>query len=299
MTLATSWSAPRVGPKTATALIMTAAVCFGSVPLFARTLTEAGVSSPAIAFYRFVFSLAIVCPFFPRSREKRRAALMATAAGLGVGLGWIGYLESLKVAPVAAAGVIYMSYPMFTVLFGWLLLGQRPSRRAGVASAMVLAAAALALSPGAVPVEAIPVLLTAFAAPVAFAVSIVVTIGMSNRLAPLERMSCILLGAVLGLAPLIAVTDGIDALVPATPAAWPLVAGLALITATIPQSVYSFAAPRVGPARTAMAGSFELPTMFAVGWLAFGETASAIDIVSASLVIGAIALTPVAMPRAR
>jgi drug/metabolite transporter (DMT)-like permease len=51
-------------------------------------------------------------------------------------------------------------------------------------------------------------------------------------------------------------------------------------------------APRIGPARAAAAGAFELPTMLAIGWLAFAEPLGAVELTAAALVIGAILLTP-------
>ena len=32
---------------------------------------------------------------------------------LVLGIGWISYIEALKVVPVSTAGVIYMTYPIF------------------------------------------------------------------------------------------------------------------------------------------------------------------------------------------
>jgi len=48
----------------------------------------------------------------------------------------------------------------------------------------------------------------------------------------------------------------------------------------------------VGTARTAIAGSIELPVMFLVGWAAFGEVLNVAQLVACALVITAIVLTP-------
>jgi drug/metabolite transporter (DMT)-like permease len=47
--------------------------------------------------------------------------------------------------------------------------------------------------------------------------------------------------------------------------------GLALGTAFVPQLVYTSFAQRIGAARSAVAGSIELPTLFLIGWFAPGE----------------------------
>ena len=41
-----------------------------------------------------------------------------------------------------------------------------------------------------------------------------------------------------------------------------------------------------------MTGSVELPTMFVIGWLAFGETLGSAQLVAGALVLLAIALAP-------
>jgi drug/metabolite transporter (DMT)-like permease len=71
-----------------------------------------------------------------------------------------------------------------------------------------------------------------------------------------------------------------------------LAIGIGLGTALIPQLVYTVCSPRVGTARTAMAGSIELPVMFLIGWLAYGEALHPAQAAACALVLGAIALTP-------
>ena len=66
----------------------------------------------------------------------------------------------------------------------------------------------------------------------------------------------------------------------------------AFFTALIPQYLYSTLASIIGPARLAMAGSFELPTMFLIGFMVFGESIGIIQILSAVLVMTAILITP-------
>jgi len=50
--------------------------------------------------------------------------------------------------------------------------------------------------------------------------------------------------------------------------------------------------PMIGTARTAMAGSIELPVMFAVGWYFFGEALHLSQAVALGLVLAAILMTP-------
>ena len=283
-------------PALATVVVALTAMLFGLVPLFARHLQAEGIGSAAIALYRYAFTAALLIPFLPLSRTKRGEALLLGGAGVGMGLGWVGYLEAIEVAPLAAAGVIYMSYPLFCVAFGWLLLGQRPTARAVGAGALILAAAALLLDPGALGPGAALALLWSVPAPAGFGLIVVVLCAMTPSLTVMEKMAAGMMGATLGLAPL-ALAPEAGALLPVTAKGWALVAGMGLATAFLPQMLYTIAAPHVGAARASAAGSFELPTMLAIGWLAFGETLGARDLTASALVLLAIALSPAIRPQ--
>ena len=277
-------------PRAATALVVAASVCFGLVPLFARLLLESGLSAEAIAFYRFAFSALIVLPFMGRVLRRPAQAALVFGAGLVMGLGWMIWVQALDVVPIASAGVVYMSYPMFTIVLARVLVGQAISGRAAGAAILVLTAA-LALAPSAFATGHSLDLLRCLPAPIAFAFIIVVLSSMARDLGTLERMGCGMLGAVVGLLPVVLSRD-IEAVVPATGEAWMLILAMGAITAALPQMIYTFATAVVGPSRSAAAGSIELPTMMAIGWLAFGEAVGWPESLAAALVIAAIAIAP-------
>jgi drug/metabolite transporter (DMT)-like permease len=278
----------------ATVLVVLAAIGFGTVPFFAKGLSDAGLPAHAIALSRYALTAMVLLPFLRFRHGLWRATLWGMAAGVGLGLGWIGYVRALEYAPVSTVGVVYMTYPIFTLAIAWAFFGESPGRRASIAAIMILAAAALAMSPAAISREQIPALVLSLAAPLAFGVAINLLTRKLIVLRPLSRMACVTLGSVLGLLPMFAGSDVVGA-AQTIFAEWWLVAGLALATALIPQLIYTVNAPVIGSARTAMAGSIELPTMFAVGWLAFAEPIGAIQMIAGAIVVGAIALTP---PRA-
>jgi drug/metabolite transporter (DMT)-like permease len=275
-----------------TLVIVLAAVGFGLVPLFAKHLQALGISSPAIALYRFVFSALATLPFLPRKSGKLREALGVTGAGMCVGLGWIGYLEAVERTTVAAAGVVYMSYPIFALAFAWLFAGRRPGGRGVAAGLLVLSAAAILVDPDQLSASAARALVWSLPAPASFGLVVVVLSCLVTRLDSLERLACVMLGASLGLAPLAAIGAGAGAALPASTVGWALVLGLAATTALIPQLLYVLACRHVGPARTAAAGAFELPTMFAVGWLAFGQALTPAELAAGGLILAATLVAP-------
>ncbi len=286
---------PARGVIVATLLVAVASVCFGLVPLFARALMADGVASEAIGLYRYLLSALVMLPFLPRQREKWRQAALLAGVAAAMGIAWLAYLHAIRNAPVASAGVIYMSYPLFAMLFARLLLGQAFTRRGLLAAALVLAAALIALAPGALPSGAFLPLLLSLPAPIFFALAIVVLTGMVAKLSVAERMASAMLGAAIGLAPLTLAAD-LSAILPASGGGWLAALGLAALTATLPQLLYSYAAPIAGTGRTAITGGIELPTMFVVGWIAFGERLGMTQLLAGALVLLAVLLVP--SPRA-
>ncbi|MEM5474012.1 DMT family transporter [Hoeflea sp. AS60] len=280
-----------LGPGLATLGVIAASVGFGLVPYFARSLTAEGIAPHAIAFFRYAFAAIVLVPFVWRARARWPALLWGLIAGVGMGVGWIGYVRAVEIVPVSTAGILYMTYPVFTLLIAWLMFGDKPGRRAVLASLMIIAAAALATSPGAVTVDQMPALILSLAAPLGFGFGINVLVHKLTVLNPVARIACVSLGSVLGLLPLMIATP-IAALVPGTVSGWWLVAGIAFGSALVPQLLYTVAAPAIGTARTAIAGSFELPTMFLVGWFAFAEPIGLAQWIACAIVISAIALTP-------
>ena len=285
-----------VSPPEATILIVLSAICFGMVPLFAKSLVNANLPSVAIVFSRYAVSAFVLLPFLNLSKTKRGVTVWAMGAGLMLSLGWIGYVEAIKDTPVSTVGVIYMTYPLFTLITAWVLFNQFPTARSVMAGFLILVAAGLALYPSMETPERLYSLLIAFTAPVSFACAICIIASKLTDLRPLERSAAILLGASLGLLPMF-VTFDIELIGPVLISNWPHVLGISLLAGLIPNILFSVAAPVIGSARAAMAGSMELPTMFIVGWLAFGEEINFLTALAGALVLAAILITPSTSPK--
>jgi len=231
-----------------------------------------------------------------RWRHEWRTLAWGFGVGVVMALGWVGYVRAVAVVPVSTAGVLYMTYPVFTLLIAWVLFAERPSGRAVIAAGVIVIAASLVTTPGAVDPAHLPALVLSLAAPAGFGLGIAVLVHRMIRVPALVRIAIVSLGSVVGLLPLVAATP-VAALVPADAAGWLMVAGIGLGTALVPQLLYTVCSPLIGTARTAMAGAIELPMMFLIGWLAFGEALHPSQAVACALVLAAIALTPTRRPR--
>jgi drug/metabolite transporter (DMT)-like permease len=184
-----------------------------------------------------------------------------------------------------------MTYPVFTLLIGWIWFRDVPSKPAITGALMVIMAAVLASSPAAVESRHLPVMLISLTAPISFGFGINVLIHKLTPLKAIRRVATFSVGASASLLPLM-ILAAPGSVTPQTPAGWWLVAGLALGTALLPQLLYTSFAPMIGAARSAMAGSVELPTMFFVGWFVLGEVIGPAQWLACLLITLAILMTP-------
>lgn len=278
-------------------MVAVASVAFGLIPLFARSLTEAGIAPPAVSMYRYLLNALVLLPFLKVRGPMGRATLWGYASGCVVGLGWVGYVMALTMMPVPVAGILYMTYPLFILVVGWAFFGDRPVARAWVGGAIILVAAILvAPLSGRESAIGIGAVLLALLAPLGFGFGVNVLTHKLVVLPTLSRMAAFSLGSVTGLLPLVLRLPA-DQVVPSDLGEAGLILGLSFITALLPQLLYTTFVPRIGAAKAGALGAIELPTMFAVGWWMMGDPVGLREAVAGLMVLAAILLTPASGPR--
>lgn len=269
------------------AMVTLAGAGFGLNPLFARVLYGEGLSPEVAVFARFALTAALLAPAAPGLLRQPRLAALGLAMGAGMALGTLAYFHALAVLPVSLAVLVYYTYPLFTVVIGWLALRRPLTREAMAAAGLVAAACALVVSPQGLSGPQIEALLLCFLAPLAYAVTIH---ALSTWLTPLplwRRMCAGIWGHMLVLIPAIALIDQ-GPLLPEAPAGWAALLGLATVASLLPQVAFLLGAPRAGADRTAIGGSAELLTSLAIGWIILGETVEPRAVVGAALLLAAL-----------
>lgn len=275
-----------------TCLVLLACCCFGTIPYFAKSLTDSGMAAYAVAFYRYGLSALVLFPLLLRlPAAQLRTAFWGIFSGVSVGLGWIGFVSALKTVPVSTVGVLYMTYPVFTLLIGWIWFRDTPSKRGATGALMVIMAALIASSPAAIDPRHLPAMLISLSAPISFGFAINVLIHKLASISPIVRVASFSVGASISLLPLLILSVP-NTVLPQNAGEWQLIAGLALGTALLPQLLYTSFAPMIGAARSSVAGSVELPTMFFIGWYALGEKIGLAQWLACLLITLAILLTP-------
>lgn len=285
-------SPKQISPAIATVMIVMSVIGFALVPLFGKAMNNAGFAPLAIAFYRYALAALFLLPAMRLTSEKRVATFWAMGVGFSMALGWIAYFEALKNVPVATMGVIYMTYPLFTLLIATLWLRQVLSLKSIFAGLLIVIAAFIALSPTEVGTDSFQALLFSFLNPLTLGLSVVIIADKLNELSPLEKTCLIASGGALGLLPLLLSLES-SMLIPSDLADWMLILGISILTLLLPSFFYVIAIPIVGSARSAIVGGIELPMVFVIGWLAFGEQITLPQLVAGALVISAIWMTSI------
>ena len=270
--------------------VLFASVCFGIVPYFSRNLTDQGLAPHAVDFYRYVIAAVILLPAVLTQLKAWRELVWGLSAGAAMGMGWIGYVTAVETMPASTVGVLYMTYPVFTVVIAWALFADTPSRRALIASILIILAAIIAGNPSSVPPNQLATLAISLAAPLGFGFGICVLVHRLSRIPSLARIASVSLGSVLALVPLV-VTSTSAEILPQDFDTWMLILGIAVVSALVPQLIYTVSSPIIGASRTAVIGSVELPTMFLVSMFAFGETLTFSQLMACALIVIAIVVT--------
>ena len=265
-------------------MVMLAAIGFGSGPVFALDLTQSGVPPEIISFYRFFLLALLMLPFVSFRPNKIGATVMGMLAGAAMSLGWIGFVIILKKTTMVTAGVLYLSTPIFAVLFAIILLSQVPGVRASMAALMAVAAIAIVMRPERWAGLDFEFALLGLTAPFGFGFALCILVGWLKDLNPLNRLGAVSLGACLGALPLILLRQSPMELVPSINTI-PAILGLGVGAAFAPAFVYVVAAPRLGAVRSALALTPELPTMIFFGWWLFSETPVEHEIAATVLVV--------------
>lgn len=277
-------------PAGGMALVAFGAIGFGLMPLFARTAYADGLSALSLLSWRFGFAFLCLLPFLPRMLAARQDMLVAVLAGAGyMGINLF-YFLALQRLTVALTVLILFTYPLFTILIGWLGFRERLTWPNALAAALVLLAAILILAPAGFGDQLDMVGIgMAFVPPAAYALFVHIAAKRLSRVAIPVRLGGVFLGGLIAMLVLGLLIDGGIA-VPASMAGWGATVALALVSTVFALGLLLYGAPLAGAERTAVAGASELVTALIVGVLAYNEALSGTMLAGAVLIMAAILL---------
>lgn len=128
------------------------AVAVLAVSTSAILIRAGDAPEPAMAFYRVLFTTAILLPLAPRYRDEfgalgRRDLVAAIAAGGALAAHFAVWFESVDRTTIAASVTLVQTAPVFVAIGAWTLLDERLSRTM-VAGIVVAAVGAMLMSAG-------------------------------------------------------------------------------------------------------------------------------------------------------
>ena len=138
---------------TGIALVLTAAVGFGSASVLARPVYDAGMGWLGLVTWRFVIGAGLAWTWVATSAHRRsairrlgRRQVVVTIALGALFTGNSGtYYAALETVPVALAGVLVYTYPVIVAVLSVRFATRLPGRRPWAALALALAGVVLAL----------------------------------------------------------------------------------------------------------------------------------------------------------
>jgi drug/metabolite transporter (DMT)-like permease len=269
-----------LGPLT----VSLAAVGFGLNPYFATKAFDHGVDPVAAASVRVVVLMVILAPWARRLRGWKREATLVAGAGAISMIGFAGYFVALDRAPVAAATVVYYTYPIIVLMLSAMVWRRRlRAWEVGVCT-LVLIGVALAVGPVGVSSSLLVALAPAIAAPVGWAVYLLVLSGPAAKMPTLPKVFAGSCGGVVVLLPY-ALWNTRGRLLPMNSDAVAAMGLLTLCTLAIPALLVTWGAARAGGRATAMIGSFEFAVAVGAGWVLQGDQLSSVQMCGVSLVL--------------
>ena len=113
--------------------------------IFITRLEQAEVPALVIAFYRMAIATALLLPSALMLKRKEIASLarkdisLLALGGFCLAVHFAAWITSLEYVPIATAVVLVNSHPLFVVIASYFFLGERPSRRRIIGTAIGLA----------------------------------------------------------------------------------------------------------------------------------------------------------------
>jgi len=273
-------------------LVFTAAVLWGLIGFFSRTILDAGVGALEIAFWRAVLAggaFAVHAVLVGRARVRSAGDLGALAAFalVGVTLFYAALNLAIDAGGVSLAFVLLYTAPAFVAVLAWPLLGERLTRRKAALVGLAVAGVALVAQAGGGGVQATPAALGwGLTAGASYATYYLFGKWVLHRYAPVTIFAVVLPLGALGLLPFVDFA-------PKDPAVWGWLVALGLVSTYLAYLIYYTGLRATEASRAVLVATVEPVVAAAIAAIAFGERLGWIGWGGAALILTAAALAAV------
>lgn len=284
---------------TGAVLVITSAVAFGAMPIFARFAYAAGVDPATLLFIRFTGAGLVLLALtrlrrqpLPRGRVLWAIILMGSVGYFGQALS---YFTALTLIPAGLVALLLYLYPALVAFLAALMFKERLTAPKAGALVLALAGAALVIAPqgGMVSsgqVQPMGIFLGLLAA-VIYSGYILVGSRILKHAAPVPISMVIMFSAAVSFAGLLAVrrlTTGEGLHLPQTAGGWWAVAGLTLIATVLAMVTFLAGIERIGPTSGALLSTLEPAVTVVLAVLLLGEGLSPLQAAGGTLILSAV-----------
>ena len=270
-------------------LVFVAAVLWGLIGFFSRTILDAGLGALEIAFWRAVlaggaFAVHALVARRARVRSLGDFGALAAFALVGVTVFYASLNLAIDAGGVSLAFVLLYTAPAFVAVLAWPLLGERLTRRKAMLVAVAVAGVALVAQAGGGGVRATPAALGwGLAAGASYAAYYLFGKWVLHRYAPVTIFAVVLPLGALGLLPFVD-------FVPKDPVVWAWLVALGLVSTYLAYLVYYTGLRTTEASRAVLVATVEPVVAAAIAAMAFGERLGWIGWGGAALILTAAAL---------
>ena len=271
------------------AYIVSSALCFGSVPVFARAAFASGMDPQTLLLLRFSIAAALLwAVLLVRGARLPRGRWLAVLAAMG-GLGYAGqsffYFTALTLASAGVVALVLYLYPALVALLSRVVLGHTLSPLQWAAVAMALVGSILTIGRAG---DATP-LGIAFAALAATTYACYILTGsrLPFSVTPTASSTVIITGAALSYAAVAAVR-GVR--LPSTFAGWGAALAIAVVCTVLAIFLFQAGLQHLGAVRASIYSTVEPAFTVALGVALLGESLTAARVAGGALILGAVVL---------
>jgi len=269
-------------------LVLAAATLWGLLGPFGAALLALGVDPVEIAFWRALFGGGAFLAHGLATRRwvpLPRAALVGTLgfAALGVSLFYVALIRAIDLGGISLAFVLLYTAPAWVTLLAGPVLGERAGRAQwALVGGSIVGVTLVSLARG----EGID------PSPAALAWGLTAGLGYASyylwgkrllvRQSPIQLYGLALSLGALGIAPFVEFG-------PKPPAAWALLAAVALLSTYLAYLLYGLGLRRASASRSVLVATVEPIVAGMLAWALFGERLGAVGLTGAGLVLACAA----------
>jgi drug/metabolite transporter (DMT)-like permease len=277
------------GTAVGIACVVASAVCFGTLPIFARAAYASGVDTSTLLLLRFSIAATLMWILLAaRGAAVPRGKGLAMLVGMGA-VGYAGqafsYFTAVSLASAGLAALLLYLYPAIVAILSRLVFRHRLSRLQGLAIAMALLGSALTIGRAG---DGSP-LGVFFGVLAALVYSVYILTGgrlpagitaTASTTVVTSAAAAVYAGVVLLRGPQL----------PQTAVGWSAVLGIAVICTVLAVALFLAGLERLGPVRASVYSTVEPATTLVLAAAFLGEPVSWVRAAGGALIIAAVVL---------